>query len=71
MSSSSSTENSMPEKFLEYKRLLIMANVIGLLKIRVIKGINLVVKDANSSDPYVIVSMGSQVFSIFLISVCN
>ncbi|XP_057530487.1 protein C2-DOMAIN ABA-RELATED 7-like [Amaranthus tricolor] len=37
-----------------------MANVIGLLKIRVIKGINLVVKDANSSDPYVIVSMGSQ-----------
>ena len=27
----------MPEKFLEYKRLLIMASVIGLLKIRVIK----------------------------------
>ncbi|XP_021733116.1 protein C2-DOMAIN ABA-RELATED 7-like [Chenopodium quinoa] len=37
-----------------------MANMIGLLKIRVIKGINLVVMDFSSSDPYVIITMGLQ-----------
>lgn len=34
---------------------------MGLLKIRVRRGINLVVRDTMSSDPYVTVSMGTQV----------
>ncbi|KMT08051.1 hypothetical protein BVRB_6g144060 [Beta vulgaris subsp. vulgaris] len=35
-------------------------DLIGILKIRVIKGTNLIAKDINHSDPYVIISMGSQ-----------
>ncbi|KAL3731340.1 hypothetical protein ACJRO7_028247 [Eucalyptus globulus] len=37
-----------------------MENVKGLLKIRVKRGINLVVRDSLSSDPYVVVSMADQ-----------
>ncbi|KAH9623157.1 hypothetical protein KSS87_011011 [Heliosperma pusillum] len=37
-----------------------MESMIGLLKIKVIKGTNLVVKDSNSSDPYVVITTGSQ-----------
>ncbi|GAB2296960.1 hypothetical protein Dimus_031064 [Dionaea muscipula] len=41
---------------------LVMENLIGLLKIRVRRGINLAVRDAVSvtSDPYVVVSVGCQ-----------
>lgn len=40
-----------------------MDNVLGLLRIRVKRGVNLVVRDAvsNSSDPYVVVALGEQV----------
>ncbi|GFP91436.1 probable ADP-ribosylation factor GTPase-activating protein agd13 [Phtheirospermum japonicum] len=37
-----------------------MENVSGLLKITVVRGIKLAVRDARSSDPYVIVRMGKQ-----------
>jgi len=34
---------------------------VGLLRIRVKRGINLVSRDSNTSDPFVVVTMGSQV----------
>ncbi|KAL0464151.1 UNVERIFIED_CONTAM: protein C2-DOMAIN ABA-RELATED 4 [Sesamum latifolium] len=34
--------------------------LLGLLRIRVKKGINLAVRDVRSSDPYVVVRMGKQ-----------
>uniref|UniRef100_A0A7C9D5B9 C2 domain-containing protein n=1 Tax=Opuntia streptacantha TaxID=393608 RepID=A0A7C9D5B9_OPUST len=37
-----------------------MDKLIGILKIYVIKGTDLVAMDAKTSDPYVIISMGSQ-----------
>ncbi|KAL8142049.1 hypothetical protein V2J09_015081 [Rumex salicifolius] len=37
-----------------------MENAIGLLRIRVRRGINLVARDCSSSDPYVTVTMASQ-----------
>ncbi|CAH9081552.1 unnamed protein product [Cuscuta europaea] len=33
---------------------------LGLLKIRVRRGINLAVRDTHSSDPYVVITMGNQ-----------
>lgn len=38
-----------------------MENFLGLLRIRIKRGINLAVRDAISSDPYVVVQMGKQV----------
>lgn len=38
-----------------------MDHLMGLLKINVQRGVNLAVRDVRSSDPYVIVKMGSQV----------
>lgn len=40
---------------------LTMENLLGLLRIHVIRGINLAVRDVRSSDPYVKVRMGKQV----------
>ncbi|KAL2522409.1 Calcium-dependent lipid-binding (CaLB domain) family protein [Forsythia ovata] len=37
-----------------------MENLLGLLRINVLRGINLAKRDARSSDPYVIVMMGNQ-----------
>ncbi|KAH6754923.1 Calcium-dependent lipid-binding family protein [Perilla frutescens var. hirtella] len=37
-----------------------MENILGLLRIKVVKGFNLAKRDARSSDPYVIVRMGKQ-----------
>lgn len=36
-------------------------SMLGLLKIRVKRGIDLVVSDAFSSDPYVVITQGKQV----------
>lgn len=44
----------------------LMDNLLGLLRIRLKRGVNLAVRDISSSDPYVIVKMGKQV--IFLSS---
>ena len=38
-----------------------MNNLLGLLRIRIKRGVNLAVRDINSSDPYVVVKMGKQV----------
>ena len=35
--------------------------MVGLLKVRVLRGVNLAVRDLWSSDPYVILKMGKQV----------
>lgn len=37
-----------------------MDSVLGLLRIRVVRGINLAVRDVRSSDPYVVLKMGKQ-----------
>ncbi|OIS96081.1 PREDICTED: GTPase activating protein 1-like [Nicotiana attenuata] len=37
-----------------------MENQLGLLRIRILRGINLAIRDFRSSDPYVIVRMGRQ-----------
>ncbi|KAF6139537.1 hypothetical protein GIB67_015494 [Kingdonia uniflora] len=37
-----------------------MVEFIGLLKIKVIKGTNLAVRDMRSSDPYVLLTLGQQ-----------
>lgn len=37
-----------------------MASILGLLKVRVVKGINLAVRDRKSSDPYVVIKLGNQ-----------
>ncbi|XP_057481645.1 protein C2-DOMAIN ABA-RELATED 4-like [Actinidia eriantha] len=37
-----------------------MEHLLGLLRIHVLRGINLVVRDVCSSDPYVVVRMGKQ-----------
>ncbi|CAF2062684.1 unnamed protein product [Brassica napus] len=37
-----------------------MENMLGLLRLHVIKGFNLAIRDSKSSDPYVIVRMGQQ-----------
>ena len=42
-------------------RLVLMENLLGLLRIRVIRGVNLAVRDVRSSDPYVVIKMGKQV----------
>ncbi|KAK8680102.1 hypothetical protein V6N13_109056 [Hibiscus sabdariffa] len=38
----------------------LMESMIGLLRIHVKRGVNLSVRDARSSDPYVVVKMGKQ-----------
>nr|GMD03488.1 protein C2-DOMAIN ABA-RELATED 4-like [Ipomoea batatas]GMD12017.1 protein C2-DOMAIN ABA-RELATED 4-like [Ipomoea batatas] len=38
-----------------------MDSLLGLLRIRIKRGVNLAVRDARSSDPYVILKMGKQV----------
>lgn len=43
----------------------VMANLMGLLRIHVKRGVNLAVRDVRSSDPYVVVKMGNQVLSFF------
>ncbi|KAJ7954253.1 Protein C2-DOMAIN ABA-RELATED like [Quillaja saponaria] len=37
-----------------------MENLLGLLRLRIKRGINLAVRDTRSSDPYVVVTMGDQ-----------
>lgn len=50
-----------------------MVEFIGLLKIKVIKGVNLAIRDMMTSDPYVVLTLGQQVscftsFAFFLIT---
>nr|CCW28850.1 putative fatty acid elongase [Arachis duranensis] len=43
-----------------FKRCVAMDSILGLLKLRIKKGINLAVRDTSSSDPYVVVNIGEQ-----------
>ena len=45
-----------------------MDSFLGLLRIRVKRGVNLAVRDLGSSDPYVVITMGNQACYCFLIS---
>lgn len=38
-----------------------MIEFIGMLKVKVIKGTNLAIRDMLSSDPYVVLNLGKQV----------
>lgn len=44
-----------------------MVEFVGLIKVNVVKGINLVIRDVLTSDPYVILVLGHQV-SFFMSS---
>ncbi|KAL1318390.1 hypothetical protein AAHE18_05G216500 [Arachis hypogaea] len=37
-----------------------MENLMGLLRVRIKRGVNLAVRDVRSSDPYVVIKMGKQ-----------
>lgn len=39
----------------------LMENLLGLLRVRVKRGVNLAVRDVRSSDPYVVIKMYNQV----------
>ena len=44
-----------------------MVEFVGLIKVNVVKGTNLAVRDVMTSDPYVILSLGQQVSSLEMI----
>jgi stromal membrane-associated protein len=46
-----------------------MVEFIGILKVKVIRGTNLAIRDLRSSDPYVILTLGQQVLQVPLFSV--
>lgn len=46
-------------------------SMLGLLKIRVKRGINLAVRDALSSDPYVVITMGKQACNFLFVFAQN
>jgi len=45
----------------------LMEDLLGLLRVRVKRGVNLAVRDVRSSDPYVVIKMFNQVFSSFFL----
>lgn len=52
-----------------------MVEFVGLIKVNIVRGTNLAVRDMVTSDPYVILSLGNQVnlFCIihFIMSMCK
>ena len=46
----------------------LMEDLMGLLRVRIKRGVNLAVRDVRSSDPYVVVKMGAQVFFLSFVS---
>ncbi len=49
-----------------------MDSILGLLKLRIKKGINLAIRDARTSDPYIVVNFGDQKLKTCVInSNCN
>lgn len=48
------------------RRTSLMETLLGLLRIRIKRGVNLAVRDVRSSDPYVVVKMGKQVIFLLL-----
>lgn len=41
-----------------------MVEFIGMLKVKVLKGTNLAIRDMLSSDPYVVLTLGHQVSQV-------
>jgi hypothetical protein len=41
-----------------------MDGLVGILKVRVVRGINLAYRDARGSDPYVVLRLGKQVWHL-------
>ncbi|KAL4375021.1 hypothetical protein AHAS_Ahas05G0240100 [Arachis hypogaea] len=54
--SSSNSTSSSPES----PPKSLMENLMGLLRVRIKRGVNLAVRDVRSSDPYVVIKMGKQ-----------
>ncbi|XP_061362637.1 protein C2-DOMAIN ABA-RELATED 4-like isoform X2 [Gastrolobium bilobum] len=52
MENSQSDSSSTPKSLME--------NLLGLLRVRVKRGVNLAVRDVRSSDPYVVIKMSNQ-----------
>ena len=52
---------SSPDKSGRSSSTSLMENLLGLLRIRVKRGVNLAVRDVRSSDPYVVIKMNRQV----------
>lgn len=44
----------------------LLDNLLGILRVRVKRGVNLAVRDVSSSDPYVVLKLGRQVLSLSL-----
>ena len=42
-----------------------MIEFVGLIKVNIVKGTDLAVRDVMSSDPYVMINLGHQVSTIF------
>lgn len=40
--------------------------IVGLVKVKVVRGTNLAVRDVSSSDPYVVLKLGNQVIVNYL-----
>jgi hypothetical protein len=38
-----------------------LGHLVGLVRVRVLRGVNLAIRDLRSSDPYVVIRMGKQV----------
>lgn len=41
----------------------LMENLLGLLRVRIKRGVNLAVRDVRSSDPYLVIKMYNQVIT--------
>jgi hypothetical protein len=41
-----------------------LGHLVGLVKVRVLRGVNLAIRDLRSSDPYVVIRMGKQVWAL-------
>lgn len=48
-----------------------MIEFVGLIKVNVVRGTNLAVRDIVTSDPYVILSLGQQVIFFLCCSLWN
>lgn len=44
-----------------------MVEFVGLIKVNIVKGTNLAVRDMMTSDPYVILNLGHQARNLFLL----
>lgn len=46
------------------RRMSLLDNLLGILRVRVKRGVNLAVRDVSSSDPYVVLKLGRQVLPL-------